>query len=315
MNIKIFGAESLGVRGLSCSVELKDGKVFIDPGIALGWSRHGLMPHPFQVAVGAEIRSRIIEELKTCTDVIISHFDGDHCPLYNANQFQMKTDDVRESLLACRIWAMGSEDSSSIQQTRRNKLSECLERELAGAEGMKSGPFQFSIPVPHGRQGKKKKTVMMSRIEDDGEIFVHASDIQLVDNETVDIIIDWKPDTVLVSGPPLYHYSSSAFDEERHAALENALRLSRNVSSLIIDHHLLRSEEGINWLDNLRDNASCRVMCAADFMNRPRLFLEAWRQKLYECLHVPDTWHEDYKNGIITADEYLEKGFNLLSLP
>jgi len=54
MNIKILGAESLGVRGLSCSVELKSRKILIDPGIALGWLRYGFLPHPFQIAV--EIR-------------------------------------------------------------------------------------------------------------------------------------------------------------------------------------------------------------------------------------------------------------------
>lgn len=32
MIVKILGAESLGVRGLSCLVELKDRKIFITPG-------------------------------------------------------------------------------------------------------------------------------------------------------------------------------------------------------------------------------------------------------------------------------------------
>ena len=60
MIIKILGAESLGVRGLSCLVELKIRKIFIDPGIALGWSRYGFLPHPFQIAIGAGIREKII---------------------------------------------------------------------------------------------------------------------------------------------------------------------------------------------------------------------------------------------------------------
>lgn len=96
MRIKILGTESLGVRGLSCSVELKDRKILIDPGIALGWSRYGFLPHPFQAAVGAQIRGKIIEELKDATDIIFSHFDGDHCPLFNANPYQLKLDSVKD---------------------------------------------------------------------------------------------------------------------------------------------------------------------------------------------------------------------------
>ncbi|MFP3976176.1 MAG: hypothetical protein ACLFVK_08145 [Dehalococcoidia bacterium] len=46
MQVEILGAESLGVRGLCCVVRTKDRKVVIDPGVALGFSRQGLMPPP-----------------------------------------------------------------------------------------------------------------------------------------------------------------------------------------------------------------------------------------------------------------------------
>lgn len=105
MIVKILGAESLGVRGLFCVVELKNRKICIDPGIALGWSRQGFLPHPFQIAVGADIRENIIDELKDATDVIISHFDGDHCPLLHPNPFQLGIEEVKDSLSQCRIWA------------------------------------------------------------------------------------------------------------------------------------------------------------------------------------------------------------------
>jgi uncharacterized protein len=59
MNIHRLGSESLGVRGLSCYVELKNRTLFIDPGIALGWSRFGFLPHPFQVAVGEGVQKNI----------------------------------------------------------------------------------------------------------------------------------------------------------------------------------------------------------------------------------------------------------------
>jgi len=61
MNITmILGTESLGVRGLSCEVQVEDRKVVIDPGVALGYWRHGLLPHPSQVAVGEQSRGKIV---------------------------------------------------------------------------------------------------------------------------------------------------------------------------------------------------------------------------------------------------------------
>lgn len=312
MNINILGAESLGVRGLSCSIELNNRKVIIDPGVALGWSRHGLLPHPFQVAIGAGIRERIIEELKNATDIIISHFDGDHCPLYNANPYQMGILPINDTLSHCRIWAKGTNDSSPLQQRRRKELSEAINKDLPGSEGTKDDNIEFSYPVPHGEQGDKKSTVMMTKITEHGATFAHASDIQFLEERTIDALLDWKPDIVLASGPPLYHYSSSLFGTQREHAWENALRLSKHVDTLIIDHHLLRSEEGIAWLDRLKHTARNRILCAADFMKRQPLFLEAWRQELYELLPVNENWHEDYKQGKISADDYRIKGWEQL---
>ncbi|MCD6379432.1 hypothetical protein J7M07_03170, partial [bacterium] len=74
MRIEILGTESLGVRGLSCRVEVADRRILIDPGIALGYHRYGLLPHPFQVAVGRRIREKIITAAADTTDVVISHY-------------------------------------------------------------------------------------------------------------------------------------------------------------------------------------------------------------------------------------------------
>ncbi|MBN1625433.1 MAG: hypothetical protein JW944_02825 [Deltaproteobacteria bacterium] len=312
MIIKILGAESLGVRGLSCSVELKNRKIFIDPGIALGWLRHGFLPHPFQVAVGAGIREKIIRELKDTDDVVISHFDGDHCPLHEPNPYQLGLDKVKDILSGCRIWARGTENSTPTQQKRRRDLEAVVKKDLENADGMKDGCLEFSCPVPHGQRGGEENMLMMSRIQVEGETFVHASDVQLLEDKTLEIILDWKPDVVLVSGPPLYHYSSPLFNDLREKALRNAKRLSRNVDTLIIDHHLLRSKEGIDWLAGLKHSSENRVCCAADFMKREAVFLEAWRGELYKWLPVDEGWHEDYMHGKADFNDYRTGGWDAL---
>ncbi|MBN2038756.1 MAG: hypothetical protein JW864_01865 [Spirochaetes bacterium] len=312
MKITILGTESLGVRGLACFVELKDRKIFIDPGIALGWIRYGFLPHPFQVAVGSGIRERIIEKLHYATDVVISHFDGDHCPLFDANPYQLALDEIRMSLMNTRIWAKGPENSSQSQRERRKAFSEMLKKDLPVPDGMKDGVLEFSVPVPHGRRGAEKGAVMMTCIEEDGEIFVHASDIQLLDIETIRIIADWKPDMVFASGPPLYRYSSSEDRIFAGDAWNNALELSNSVSTLVIDHHLLRGEIGRDWIEKLRHTSGNNIICAADFMNREPLLLEAWRKDLYDWLPVPENWHDDYKHGKADFENYRIKGWECL---
>jgi predicted metallo-beta-lactamase superfamily hydrolase len=309
MIIKLLGAESLGVRGLSCLIELNVRKIFIDPGIALGWTRYGFLPHPFQIAIGAAIRENIIDDLKSTSDVIFSHFDGDHCPLFNPNPYQLGIPDVKNSLSNCRIWAKGPNNCPPIQRKRREELINITGKDIQKAEGMKEGPLEFSFPVPHGRQGQKQNTVIMSRIEENGITFVHASDIQLLNEKTIEIIIDWKPDIVLASGPPLYLYPPALSKTQSESAWKNALKLSKHVDSLIIDHHLLRSVEGIKWLEKLECYAKNKVCCAADFMKREPIFLEAWRKELYEWLPVSEDWHENYEQEKVNVDHYRIRGW------
>jgi predicted metallo-beta-lactamase superfamily hydrolase len=167
---------------------------------------------------------------------------------------------------------------------RRKALIEVLGRDLPNAEGQRDGPLAFSVPVPHGDKRTSQETVMMTRIEDNDGVFVHASDIQLLDDEAVLLVIDWKPDIVLAEGPPLY--LSGLSSHQRRQAWENGLRLARGVNTLILDHHLLRCEAGLRWLERLSSETGRRVLCAAEFMGRPPCLLEAQRAQLYKEMPV-----------------------------
>jgi len=295
MHIRILGAESMGVRGLSCVVEVEDRKIVIDPGLALGYHRYGLLPHPAQVAIGEQVRREIIAELKDATDVVMSHFHGDHVPLPDANPYQLEAQQVAPLCRTTRFWAKGTEGLSSNMLRRKKSLCEVLGRDLPNAEEQSDGPLAFSLPVPHGERHGRLGMVMMTRIENEGTVFVHASDIQLLDGETVSLILDWEPDIVLAGGPPLYLSRLSL--KRRRGAWRNARQLARHVDTLIIDHHLLRCEEGLPWLSRLSSETGHRVICAADFMGRPRRLLEARRRQLYEEMPVPEDWHEAYARG------------------
>jgi len=268
--------------------------------VALGYVRHGLLPHPLQIAVGCRVRERILQVLENATDVVFSHFHGDHVPLVDANPYQLSVQALPSCFHKLRCWSKSDEGLSFDMNKRFRDLAELMGVNMQIAEGRSEGPLSFSRAVPHGAQNSNMGTVMMTRIEMGGQVFVHASDIQLLDGPTVDRVIDFRPDIVLAAGPPLYLDRLSK--AERTSAWENAVRLAQGIDVVILDHHLMRSEEGAVWLDELSATVGRKVYCAADFMGCARQLLEAKRVQLYEQMPVPDTWHDDYaKDRALTA--------------
>jgi predicted metallo-beta-lactamase superfamily hydrolase len=175
MKIKILGTESLGVRGLSCVVKLGNRKIFIDPGISLGYIRNRLMPHPVQIAVGRIIRNKIIEELKDTTDIVINHFHGDHIPLLDANIYQLFIDQIKEIPIECKIWSNKYNVPNIKMKHREQAIVLGLNRNIYEAKG-KADDLLFL--VPHGERGSHLGNVTMTKITDCDTTFVHASDIQ-----------------------------------------------------------------------------------------------------------------------------------------
>jgi hypothetical protein len=252
--------------------------------------------------VGEGIRRRIVSELKDATDVVISHYHGDHIPLLDANPYQLSLKKVAGLMKKPRLWCKSVRDDSPAMRQRYKNLVHELGRRLVSSEGHSNGPFTFSLAMPHGKADEPNNTVMMTRIEEDGFVFVHASDIQLLNNDAVYQIIDWKPDVVLFSGPPLYLSFVTTEDEKN--ARQRALAIAKKVDKLIIDHHLMRCEKGVRWLDSLSRSTRNHVVCAADFMGQPRLLLEAWRKRLYVQMPVPDGWHDAYAHGRVNTKPY-----------
>jgi predicted metallo-beta-lactamase superfamily hydrolase len=297
MQIDILAAESLGVRGLCCFIEAQGRKILIDPGIALGYLRNGLLPHPAQVAVDEAIRTRIVEAWTQATDIVFSHFHGDHVPLVGANPYQVDAHAVIDRNPRVRIWTKPPESLSPTEQKRTTSLEAVLDADWR--IGLEShGPMTFSPPVPHGEKADPCETVMMTKVRDKA-VFVHASDIQLLDDAVISLVLRWKPDILLAGGPPLY--LRHLREDQRDRAWNNALRLATAVDRLILDHHLLRSWEGLEWLRRLSKASGREVLCAADFMGKPRLLLEADRVRLYGDMPPPFAWHEDYAAGKATT--------------
>jgi len=301
-NLRIIATESLGVRSLCCTVKTNNRKVVIDPGIALGYLRKGLLPHPIQIAADEILRDKIIRELKEATDIVISHYHGDHIPLAEANPYQLALDSVLKYIKDIPIWAKGLENESHKMQERGWNIRMNADKFKIG-EGQTDKELHFKFPVFHGEKDSNLGRVMMTEINLKNKKFIHASDIQFLYEKTIDKIIKREPDIVLASGPPLY--LSYIDDKMLNRAKENILKLSEVVSLLIIDHHLLRNEAGLQYLRELDLSSSNKIMCAADFMGIKPQLLEARREELYNRFPVPKDWHDRYEEGKVTTQYYL----------
>lgn len=300
--INILGTESLGVRGLSCVIKSGSRKIIIDPGLALGYIKHGQLPHPCQIYVGERVRLNIINALNDATDVIFSHFHGDHIPLRNANPYQLALSSLPDQCHSLRTWFKSPDEFGEKMKQRALDLRTYFSILPQNAEGKNDGPISFSPAMPHGERHSRQGSVLMTRVDLGDKVFVHASDIQMLDAETIDFIIAWKPDIVLAAGPPLY--LETLTEQQRSTAWVNSLKLSGNVEVLILDHHLLRDLQGIKWLKALSSASGRQIYCAADFMRKQRLLLEARRSELYDSIPVPKEWHEKYANGTVDTKSF-----------
>jgi uncharacterized protein len=278
LRVTILAAESLGVRSMATLVETSWGRILVDPGVALAPKRGGLKPHADELTAATSVQRRLRNELAACTHVVISHFHGDHHPMVEAVDGQLDAGHVLLSLQDSEIFAIGKETLSRNQSHRRYLLQQAVGRRMASAEGTSAGQIELSKPMPHGDPESRSGSVMMCRIRDGNESFVHASDIQFLDDLAVDQILAWQPDVLFASGPPLYLLSNRA--KALKSARKRIALVAGNVGQLVLDHHLMRSAAGAAWLDSLSGDYS-NICNAADFENQPRNLLEDGRKKLW----------------------------------
>lgn len=301
--LTIIGTESLGVRGLCCSVETAGRRIVIDPGIALGYRRKGLLPHPAQIAVGSIIRGRIVSEVARATHVVFSHYHGDHIPLEDPNPFQLSLPHNLKAFRSSRIFAKKPFLEKGKRKVRADYLEYNLGSDIFVEPGFDDGIISFPCILPHGEDPSPLGDVMLTRVRMGQEVFLHASDIQLLSSRSVQAILQISPDILLVSGPPLY--LGRLQPELVRKAWKNATVLAENIRTVIIDHHLFRSEEGEVWLEKLNEHARGKVWSGAGYMGLHTHLLESMRAILYRDIAVPENWHSRFFRGMERTEKFL----------
>ena len=126
----------------------------------------------------------------------------------------------------------------------------------------------------------------MTSVERANDKVLHTSDIQgPMSRQTTQAVMKHKPSLVILGGPPTYLEGIKVEEASIKKGIDNAARLVDRVSVLILDHHLLRSE---NWKDraapifDVARSAKHSVMTAAEYMGSSPILLESMRERLYE---------------------------------
>ena len=305
MKISVLACESLGVRSLCCSVSTKKHHIIIDPGIALDRQRFQLSPHPFQIARCHQLKHQILTELKQADFVIVSHYHGDHCPILDALPYQLSFKEISSELqdeLSSQTWFGKDElNLNDHMQNRKHNLELFLKNRFIIPKSKKDTYISFSSSVPHGTH---PSSVMMCRIQDENVTFVYGSDIHFFHPATIEQIVDWEPDVLLSSGPPIYlpMIKKKMID----TATKNIIALSQSIPMMILDHHLCRSIKGIQLIRKLDQKTRNRICTGADFMKKTPLYLEAKRKELYADMPVPQNWMKKYFNYNFSFSGYLK---------
>ena len=295
--IHILGAESLGVRGLSCCVENDDHKILIDPGVALGYTRWGLHPHPLQAVVGYIVCSKIARFWRDADYVVFTHMHGDHIPLYNANPFQLDLymlDHHGEK----KIIAPSPHILSTKEKIRLEKIREIYREKLImiGWRAAEIGPVKVYGPYPHGLS---RSGVYAVYIDSDLPV-LHLSDTGLLVEDVIRLVRDLRPDIVVTDGPPIYRYMHNKVmaNDLLVKARQNLERMIGYADKVIVDHHINRCDEGYQWINSVRREYSC-IMTGAEYMGEKPLMLESWRRTLYRLLPEDNYWfRENYRETI-----------------
>jgi hypothetical protein len=297
-NIKVtpLAAESFGVRSMCTYVETPDVKILLDAGVSLCPSRFGLPPHPKEFEAIIDCRKRISSVAEKADLVTLSHYHFDHhTPSFEdwLSQWTEPTETARQIYQDKAVLIKNPKENINYSQRHRAWMFQKTAGKYAGRLETADGnefiigktTLRFSEPVAHGSDNSFLGWVLMATIEREEEKFMFAPDVQgPISSRTLQIILEERPQLLMLGGPPLYLAGFKVNEKEMQTALNNLQVVVERVPTTILEHHILRDE---NWNQKTTDvfyrayEADHKVLTAAEFSKQKNSFLEATRKTLY----------------------------------
>lgn len=283
IQLEIVASESFGVRSLCCFVETDQFKVIIDPGLSLAPRRFNLPPHPLEIKAAERLSKKIELKAKASDFIIITHFHHDHFTPFYEHKYNYISREIYKDKI---IFMKSPFNFINKNQEWRGKLFlkevEKIASQIEIGDGKSVDNFLFSPPVPHGDPSRKIFLIMVMVMYKDRKIIL-GSDIQALDKSSVRWILQQEPDTLILSGPPIYLPELRKLIEVE--AISNLSELIKYIKLIIIEHHFLRGLEYDSFLFRLKEIAyryHHTIVTGFEYMNSSPLLLEAQRKELFQ---------------------------------
>lgn len=285
MRLKIVGADSFGARSLATVIEVCGLKIFVDPGVSFAPRRYGLPPHEVELKRVKEIENSILRELEDTDIIIITHYHYDHY-LYR----QEHVEAYKGKILLVKDPTQHINVNQRIRAHRLFKrfgvenLAKRIEYADSRTFNFDCCTIDFSPPVPHGVEGTRLGYVVMVRIRGEFGNIVVASDVQgPMSSNTLKLLENWKPDIIVLSGPPTYFEGYRVEARELLKGFRSLYQLANSAKFVIVDHHFARDKRFPKILNSIRKALGKRnLVCAAEYMGKPIEPLEAYRDELWK---------------------------------
>ncbi|MHA2385076.1 MAG: MBL fold metallo-hydrolase [Candidatus Thorarchaeota archaeon] len=311
IEIEPLAAESLGVRSFCTLVKTPDIRVVLDPSAALAM-RERLEPHPIEYQTLMKSLERIFVESKKADVLSISHYHYDHVrPGFTDFRYNLSSREELQRLFDGKVvLAKDNRENINPSQRRRGfyfeKDVKAISEEIHWSDGntFEFGATKFicSKPLSHGPSDTKLGYVIATTVEYDGVSVMFAPDLQgPVVQEDLKYILSSSPDLLLVGGPPIY---LKRFEEQhRQFAFQSLTRLVKEIPLVVVDHHLMRSNDWFNWLGPIRvaaDRVGNQIVSVAEMLGTENTCLESMRSTLYS--EQPP--HSEFISWTDATDEY-----------
>lgn len=316
LNVGPLAFESLGVRSMATYVETQDVRFIIDPGSALG-PRFRLNPHEREYAALHRTREDILDSAKDVDLLTISHYHFDHfVPNFENWRFIWSSPEMAEELYTDKL-ILAKDISENINTSQRKRGYMFRKKNLDHADEIRvaddrefefgSTKLRFSEPLYHGPEGTKLGYVLVLTVETPNCSLVHAPDVQgPMYRKSLKYILEQEADVLLIGGPPIY-ISFKLADEDLEAGRSNLVKLAEEIPRLVVDHHLLRTTDYLDYLEPAVKVAERRgndLLAASELIGKEPELLEARRKELHKEKPIEEEWYKRLEEG------EFKKGFN-----
>ena len=302
IKITPLAEESLGVRSMCTYIETPDTKILLDAGASLAPIRFSYSPHPKEYKALAQSRQRISKAAEQTDITTISHYHFDHHTPSFTDWFTnwSSAETAKQIYTNKTILTKSYRSNVNTSQRRRGwmfkKTAAKHAKKLETADNktfqFEQTKLKFSEPVFHGSENSELGWLIMTTIETSDQKILFASDVQgPMYTPTLNIILAENPQTVIIGGPPTYLAGFRVKEKDIQTGLQNLKKLTQNIPTTILEHHILRDKKWKNHIQPIIDAATDtghKVLTAAEYLGKENNFLESNRKQLFET-EPPDS--------------------------